>query len=297
MRVGIIGAGGQLGRELVQQLGSQAVPFLRADADITHLDSLRSNLVSAKVDAVINGAAYNLVDAAETDVAAAIAVNAIGVHHLAVVCEELGMKLVHVSTDYVFGAEIEHQTPYQETDRPAPVNAYGASKLCGEHLVAMTCSRSFVVRTCGLYGIPPQHGKGNFVETMHRLASQQPVLKVVDDQRCTPTSAKALATAIIALLPTDNYGLYHATCSGDASWFEFASEIVRRLGLTVPVHPVPTSAFPRPARRPGYSVLDGSKLREECGIELPHWREALSEYITGRWGVEKESNDQRRGAL
>jgi len=288
MRIAIVGAGGQLGQALLARLADRGVPMTRPGLEITDADSVRSSLEAANVDGVINAAAYNLVDAAESDPRVAVEVNALGARNIAATCETLELPLVHVSTDYVFGGDADRTLPYLENDLPAPVNAYGASKLFGEHLVQMTCCRSYIVRTCGLYGIPGANGKGNFVETIRRLAQEQPKLKVVNDQRCTPTSADALASAIVQLIETKEYGLYHATNRGDVSWYELACEVVKLLGFNVPVDPVLTGEFPRPARRPSYSVLCCDRLNTVIDESLPDWRVSLRTYIADRWGIPAE---------
>ena len=230
-------------------------------------------------DAVINAAAYNFVDAAEADPGAAFRANAAGPANIASACFHRDILCLHVSTDYVFGGDLGRRVPYREDDATAPLSVYGVSKAAGEQLVRAANSRHFIVRTCGLYGRPSATGKGNFVETIRRLAGEKPELQVVDDQRCTPTSTADLAAAIVRLFATDAYGTYHATNAGDCTWFEFAREIVRLLGLPTRVLPTTTEHFPRPARRPAYSVLDSSRLATLTGQSLRPWREALADYL------------------
>jgi dTDP-4-dehydrorhamnose reductase len=186
---------------------------------------------------------------------------------------------VHISTDHVFGLDATHRRPYVETDVPGPVSAYGVSKLAGEHFVRANCERHFVVRTCGLYGRPPEGGKGNFVETMLRLGRERGEVRVVADQHCTPTSAADLAVLVLALARTDAYGLYHGTNAGATTWYEFASEIFRQATLDVRVTPITTAEFAAKARRPAYSVLDSSKLRSVTGLAIREWRESLAAYL------------------
>jgi dTDP-4-dehydrorhamnose reductase len=200
---------------------------------------------------------------------------------LADYCREHDLKLVHVGTDYVYYGRTG-KTPWTEQDEPLPISTYALSKYSGEQLVRAHCPRHFVIRTCGLYGRNAMHGKGNFVETMLRLGRERPELRVVGDQRCTPTSTANLASAILDLVKTDEYGLYHATNSGSCSWFEFASEIMKMASLRATVSSITTAEYGARARRPSYSVLDCSKLEKVLGWKMPSWQEALGRYLTER---------------
>jgi dTDP-4-dehydrorhamnose reductase len=231
---------------------------------------------------VINVAAYNLVDRAEEEPEVAYRVNALGPRNLALSCGEIGATLFHVSTDFIFGLDTDRKTPYRELDAPGPLSAYGLSKLAGEYFVRSLCPRHFVMRTCGLYGIECSRGKGNFVETMLRLGAERDSLNVVNDQRCTPSWTMDIAHAILALLETDQYGLYHATNSGSMTWYEFAAEIFGQAGITVELHPITSDQFGAAAQRPGYSVLDCQKLAEATGLKLPPWQKALAGYLQQR---------------
>lgn len=283
MRVAILGAAGQLGRDLCAELGADAVPLTRAEADLTRPETLRRALETLRPDAVANCAAYNLVDRAETESAVAFAVNAVGVRELAVVCCDLSCVLMHFSTDYVFGLDEARRTPYVEDDAPGPVNVYGASKAAGESLVRLTCPRHFVVRTCGLYGRHGVGGKGgNFVETMLRKAAEGAALRVVADQICTPTATADLARLSAALLRTDHYGVYHLTAAGACSWHEFASAIFELTDVRADLTPVPSSAYAAAARRPRWSVLGGAKY-DALGLPPRRpWRAMLADYLRER---------------
>ena len=277
----VIGARGQLGTDLLRLLGSDGIPPSHDELDITRIDHVRDALRSLRPERVINAAAYNLVDRAEDEPAVAFAVNALGPRHLALVCAELDVPLVHVSTDHGFGLDAEHRTPYVETDPPGPLSAYATSKLTGEYFVRSLCPRHFVVRTCGLYGTPSARGKGNFVQTMLRLGREKGRVSVVDDQFCTPTSTANLARAIIGLAATDAYGLYHATNAGETTWCRFAREIYRLAGMEVEVTAITTAEFGAKARRPAYSVLDCTKLTRTIDWSLPAWEQALAAYLAG----------------
>lgn len=263
-------------------LGDAAVPLGHAEIELSSEASVEATLAQVEPKAVINAAAYNLVDQAEDEPAAAFAVNAIGPRNLAQYCERTGIPLVHVSSDFVFGLDTSRATPYSESDAPGPQSAYAVSKLAGEYFVRGQCRRSFVLRTCGLFGPTRAPGRGNFVETMIRLATERGELRVVSDQRCTPTSTRDLATAILKLLETEAYGLYHATNFGSTTWHGFASEIVKVAGLDVPVRPISSADFAAKARRPHYSVLDCRKLTEATGFEFPSWQDALATYLADR---------------
>ena len=291
MRIGVIGASGQLGSELCQQLGNAAVPWTRAAIDLTDHVALAPMLRDSGVDLVINTAAYNKVDLAEDEPELAFAVNAFGPRQLALACAELELPLMHVSTDYVFGQEVHRDRPWQETDAPGPVSAYGTSKLTGEYFVRSLCPQHYVVRTCGLYGHAARQGagKGNFVETMLRLGREREELRIVNDQHCTPTSVRDLAAALIELAATEQFGLYHATNSGQTTWAELAAEVFSLEQMNTRVIPIPSAEYPTKARRPRYSVLSCTRLEEVLGRPLPSWQEALRRYLEERRTPENPS--------
>lgn len=283
MRYAVIGAAGQLGRDLCPRLPGQVIPLGRAEADLTNPVLLRQTLSALKPDVVVNCAAYNFVDQAESEPDAAIAVNDRGVRSLARLCKELDSVLVHFSTDYVFGQESARTTPYQVTDAPGPLSAYGRSKLAGEDAVRTECPGHFVIRTCGLYGSRGAGGKGgNFVETMLRLAGQGQPLRVVNDQICTPSYIADVAVATIELIQTGRYGLYHVTSAGSCSWHEFARAIFDVGRVRADLSPVPSRDYPTPARRPNYSVLALDEL-STAGVTTPRpWDDALAAFFVER---------------
>jgi dTDP-4-dehydrorhamnose reductase len=283
MKYAVLGAAGQLGRDLCPRLPGEVVPVTREHADLTRPEALRSTLTELWPDVVVNCAAYNLVDRAESEPAAAFAVNAWGVRELALACRDLGCVLVHFSTDHVFGLDEDRRTPYRETDAPGPVNVYGLSKLAGEYLVRALCPKHFVIRTCGLYGVRGTGGKGtNFVETILERAGQGKPLRVVTDQVCTPSYTADVASATAALIATGRYGLYHLTNAGSCSWFDFARTILERTGVRADLSPTTTREYGAPARRPAYSVL---ATAASAALGLPmvrHWEDALGDYLRGR---------------
>ncbi len=283
MKVLILGGEGQLGTELQVSLRGSSIACGRNDVDITSRESFLHQLDKTAVDVVINAAAYNLVDQAEDEPDAAYRINALGPRNLALECAVRNLPLVHISSDYVFGQDASDD-PWKETDTPGPVSAYGTSKLAGEYFVRSLSEKHFVIRTCGLYGHAARTGtgKGNFVETMLRLGSERDELRVVNDQHCTPTSVKDLATAICDLIQTDSYGLYHCTNVGDCTWAKLAIEIFQYSKLDVCVSPIPSSEYPTKAKRPKQSLLDCTKLTAVIGRAMPHWKDALHQYLDER---------------
>lgn len=278
----VLGAGGQLGRDLCRLWQGDAAALGRAEADLTNPASVHAALAALRPRVVVNCAAFNFVDRAEREPEAAFAINALAVHHLGRICRELDATLVTFSTDYVFGADVLRNNPYTENDVPGPTCVYGASKLAGETLAAL-CPKHFIIRTCGLYGLAGLASqKSNFIEMILRQIAQDKPLRVVYDQRCTPTFTPDLAAAIEPLVASGRYGLYQLTNAGDCSWLEFAQAILDLRGDTRPITPVRTEEFGSPARRPGYSVLSSAKA---IGVGVPPlrpWREALASYLSQR---------------
>ena len=279
----LLGSAGQLGRDFQTRLEGKVVCWTRTEVDLSHFDSVRAKLMELKPRVVMNCAAYNFVDQAESEPEAAFQANAWAVRNLALACAELDATLVHFSTDYVFGLDASREQPWSETEAPGPVSIYGMSKLTGEYLVRSLCPKHFVIRTCGLYGVWGSGGKGgNFVETMLRMAGQGKPLSVVNDQRCTPSFTSEIAGSTLRLLETSKYGLYHLTNSGDCSWYEFAAEIFNQAGVSVALTAIPSREYPRPAKRPSYSVLSLDKFTS-LGLPSPRpWQEALGEYLQER---------------
>ncbi|HMC64913.1 MAG TPA: dTDP-4-dehydrorhamnose reductase [Gemmataceae bacterium] len=283
MRYAVLGAAGQLGRALCPRLPGDVVPLNRQQIDLTRPEMVRSALGELRPDIVINCAAYNLVNQAESELEVAFAVNAWGVRALAQACAERDCALVHFSTNYVFGLDSDRETPYRETDAPGPVNVYGLSKLAGEYLVRALCPRHYVIRTCGLYGLRGSGGKGgNFVETMLRSAGEGKALPVVDDQVCTPSYAVDVADATVALLQSGRYGLYHVTNAGSCSWYEFARQIFQMAGINGNLSRVTSAEYAAAARRPAYSVLAPEALRAVGLPLLRAWPDALAAYLEER---------------
>ncbi len=285
MKVAVIGAGGQLGTDLCRALTQfEVVPLFHCDIDITDMRSVRHALDAVGPAVVINTAAYVRVDDCETARDEAFTVNALGARNVAVVAQQRGARLMHISTDYVFGGESgPRDTPYTEFDTPVPLSVYGRSKLAGEDFVRHLCHRHFIVRSSGLFGVAGSSGKGgNFVETMLRLAAERDELRVVSDQVFSPTYTRDLAAKLAELIETEYYGIFHVTGGGACSWYEFTGEILRLAGSRTAVVPIASDEFPQKAKRPGYSVLHNCHLRL-LGMEgLRPWQDALGDYMVER---------------
>jgi dTDP-4-dehydrorhamnose reductase len=285
VKVAVTGANGQLGTDLCRALHNfDVVPLTHADVEIADMASVKKVLFKHKPAVIINTAGYVRVDDCEDEKDKAFSVNALGARNVAVVAQELGARLMHLSTDYVFGGDKNHQNiPYTEFDVPAPLNTYGKSMLAGENFVRHLCSRHFIVRTSGLYGIAGSSGKhGNFVETILKLARERDELRVVDDQVLSPTYTRDLAQNMVQLIPTEYYGIFHITNRGTCSWYEFTVEILKQAGLKTPVIPITSDQYPRKARRPHFSVLDNYHLRLLGTDDMRPWQEALKDYMLAK---------------
>jgi dTDP-4-dehydrorhamnose reductase len=288
MKILITGSKGQLGNELQRiiqngysEIGqvseniknSEVFPLDIDELDITKLEDVKKVLNEIKPDVVINCAAATNVDGCESNQDLAFKINAIGPRNLAMVCEEIGAKLVQVSTDYVFSGKGD--TPLTEFDMPAPYSVYGKTKLKGEEYVREFSSKYYIVRTAWLYGYV---GK-NFVYTMMRLGAEKEALTVVNDQRGNPTHANDLAHHILKLIETEEYGVYHCTGKGECTWYDFASLIMELSGRSCKVTPVTSEQYKTPAKRPEYSSLDNMMLRCTIGDEMRDWKEALKSFM------------------
>ncbi len=279
MRIAVIGADGQLGTDLVKALsGQDVVPLYYPAFDVTQPGPAGERLAAIGPEVVINTAAFHRVDECEDNPGAAFAVNAIAVRALALACREMGAALVHFSTDYVFdGAK---GRPYVEEDAPNPLMVYGVSKLAGEILLRDTLDRHYLIRTCGLYGEAGCLEKGgHFVDMILRREAQGLPLRVVSDQRVTPTSTVELSRAVAELIRTGRYGLYHMTNEGECSWYEFARAVFEIVGKSPRIEAVDSSAYGSKARRPLYSVLENRKAKAAGLSPFSPWRDALRDYL------------------
>jgi dTDP-4-dehydrorhamnose reductase len=284
IKVLLIGAKGQLGTDLnrvFREAGDTVFPYVHAQLDVCSEAQVGEVLNETRPDLVLNTAAYHRVEECEKRSDLAFQVNGTAPMQLAIACQKAGATLVHFSTDYVFGGYAKN-TPYDETDRPAPLNVYGASKVLGEYLIPDYTDRYFVLRVCGLYGTAGSSGKGgNFVETMLKKGMAGESIRVVDDQVLTPTYTVDLAEAVRKLVVTGKYGLYHLSSEGECSWYEFTRHIFESAGIQANLSPVKSSEFNSPVKRPSYSVLGKAKARA-LGVPLPSWKDALPRYLKQR---------------
>jgi len=277
MKILVLGHKGMLGTDLMARLGHRYEVAGRdiGDFDLASAVSCRDLILEIQPRVVVNAAAFTDVDGCETQNNACMAVNAAGVKNIADAAEEIGAKIVHFSTDYVFdGAKGE---PYLEDDPTSPLNAYGRSKLEGEKLLLSSSAPYILIRTAWLYGV---HGK-NFVKTIIKKAQTEKRLRIVDDQVGAPTFAWDLAGAVMELIGGDHAGVFHVTNRGTCSWYEFACKIVQYRGITdVDITPIKTEELPRPAVRPRYSVLNCRKFTDATGKVMPFWQLALQECLS-----------------
>jgi len=281
MKVLVAGAAGQLGRDMTLAAGNaghDVVGFGRAEMDVADADAVRRRLDLERPDIVINCAAWTDVDGAESDESGAFAINGTGAGNVAAGAREVGAAVVFVSTDYVFDGE--KGEPYVESDQPAPLSAYGRTKLAGEEATAAANKRHFIVRSSGLFGI----GGGNFVDTMLRLAESTNEVLVVRDQVGSPTYTWHLAYGLTRLIEGIEYGIHHMAAAGQCSWYEFAREIFEQAKTETKVLSGTTEMLGRPAPRPAFSVLQSQR---EHAIRLPSWHDGLAGYLAQR---EAETN-------
>ena len=277
MKILITGANGLLGHELSSLLKDHTLILLsHSQLDISNSESVNKQIDSSSPDIIINSAAYTQVDACETNYDLAFQSNAIGPKNLAIKCKQLGIPLIHISTDYVFEGNEKKNSPLVENDKLGPKTVYGKTKLEGEKMVQENCEKYFILRTAWLYG----EGK-NFVKTMLSLSKKNKELKVVNDQIGSPTYAKDLAKAIKEIIEkkSDKYGIYHVTNKGEVSWYEFAKKIFEIKNIEIKVNPCTSEEFPRPAPRPHYSVLSNQKWIDAGFTPMRDYEEALNEYL------------------
>ncbi len=276
MKVFVTGVKGQLGFDVVNELekrGHEAVGADIEEMDITDEESVNRVIKESAPDAVIHCAAYTAVDAAEDHMELCRKVNAAGTEHIAKVCRELDIKMMYISTDYVFNGQ--GTRPWNPDDIREPLNVYGQTKYEGELAVEENLTRYFIVRIAWVFGV---NGK-NFIKTMLNLGKTHDKVSVVADQVGSPTYTYDLARLLVDMIETDKYGRYHATNQGLCSWYEFACEIFRQTGMNVKVEPVASDQFPVKAKRPMNSRMSKVKLEENGFRRLPSWKDALARYL------------------
>lgn len=278
MKVLVTGARGMLAHDLIPLLRKthKVVAFSREDLDITERASVFGRIKKEAPGIVINCAAYTKVDKAEEEREKAFLVNGLGVQNLAMICHNMDIPLCHISTDYVFDGRKDR--PYTPFDATNPVNTYGESKLAGERYIQWLMNSFYIIRTSWLYG----RGGSNFVSTIVSLAKQKKEIRVVKDQKGSPTSTVSLSLAILDLIGSGAFGIYHFTdgTEGGISWFDFAKEIIRLTGYKTRVIPIVTDQLPRPAKRPANSVLDTAVFSMVTGRKPTDWKEALRGHLS-----------------
>ena len=282
MKILVTGANGQLGWELQRAKPNdcELTALSRDQLDITDLEQVTRSINSIKPDWVINAAAYTAVDKAESDSAGAYAINAEGAANLATAAQAINSRLLHISTDFIFDGK--NNRPYLPEDVPNPLGIYGASKLAGEQKVReILGGETLIIRTAWVYSA---HGN-NFVKTMLRLMAERDTLGVIEDQVGTPSWAAEIARAVYLSIENNLRGVYHWTDTGAASWYDFSVaiyELGKEAGLinnSVTINPIPTEAYPTPAERPPYSILNKDSLRKAINYTGKHWRDSLSQMI------------------
>lgn len=282
MKVAVIGANGQLGRDVCAsfKLKGDVIFELNHDMiEISDMNSVRLRLQEINPDFIINTAAMHHVERCEKDPQRSFQVNGIGARNLAIVSRDIKAALVHMSTDYVFNGL--RRCPYVESDLPSPINVYGNTKLSGEYFIRSITDKYFILRTSGLYGRNPCRAKSapNFVELMLRLAKERDEVRVVNDEILTPTSTVELAKQIVQLSRTDAYGLFHATAEGSCSWYEFAKEIFSIKNIKVHLRIANPDEFSGKVQRPKYSVLENARLKKHKLNMFNTWQKGLRDYL------------------
>ena len=276
MRVLVTGVKGQLGFDVVNELNKRNIEAVGVDIDemdFTDAASVDKVITDAKVDAVIHCAAYTAVDAAEDNEEVCRKVNVDGTQNIANICKKLNIKMMYISTDYVFNGT--GTTPWKPDDEREPLNVYGVTIYQGELAVQNTIDKFFIVRIAWVFGI---NGK-NFIKTMLNLAQTHDKLTVVNDQFGSPTYTYDLAVLLVDMIQTEKYGIYHATNEGICTWYEFACEIFKQAGVKIEVEPVSSDMFPTKAKRPENSRMDKDKLEEQGFHKLPTWQDAVARYV------------------
>jgi dTDP-4-dehydrorhamnose reductase len=283
MRVTLFGSTGLLGKALIQRWTGDSITGLNSkDADLRNPQQILQTVQRTRPDWIVLAAAYTDVDGCETNSQLAFDVNCQGAVNVAGAAQQVGARLLFLSSDYVFDGT--KSKPYEVTDPRGPRSVYGRSKAEAEVKLQQILPECCIVRTSWLFGV----GGKCFPDTILKLAASRTTLDVVDDQRGSPTYTPDLARAIYYLCNAGAAGIVHATNRGDSSWFEFARQIVQRAGLTTEVRPTTTDKFPRPAERPKYSVLSPSSL-DRFQIAMPTWQDALDRYLLERTAIEKGS--------
>lgn len=277
MKVLVTGVKGQLGYDVVKDLekrGHQPIGVDRDEMDLMDNEAIRTFIMNLRPEAIIHCAAYTAVDKAEEEVEICYQINAESVKVIAECANELDIKMIYISTDYVFDGTKEGE--YVETDLPNPINVYGASKLKGEQYVQAILEKYYIVRISWVFGI----NGNNFIKTMRRLGEQLDELNIIDDQVGSPTYTADLAPLLVDMIETDKYGIYHATNEGTCSWYEFANEIFKQSRIEVKTNPITTDQYPTAAKRPMNSRMSKGKLAKNNFPLLDNWENSVKRYLS-----------------
>lgn len=276
MKILVTGADGQLGYDVVKRFEKSNIECLGTNRNILNIkgeQEVKKIIVDYKPNVVVHCAAYTAVDKAEDEREICRQINVLGTKYIAEACKDIDAKMVYISTDYVFDGEGDK--PFEVTDKPKPINYYGQTKYEGELEVQKLLDKYFIVRISWVFGI----NGNNFVKTMLRLGKEREQLSVVADQIGSPTYTYDLAKLLVEMIKTDKYGVYHATNEGYCSWYEFACEIFKLVEIDVKVNPIKTEDYPTKAKRPKNSRLSKNKLVNNGLMNLPPWKETLSDFI------------------
>ncbi len=282
MKIAVIGANGQLGKDICEKIAianNELIELNHDRIEISNIECVSYVLKEVKPDVVINTAAMHNVEKCENDPERSFKVNGIGARNLSHICNDLNSTLIHISTDYVFDGS--KKKPYIEIDKPLPLNVYGNTKLSGEYFIESIAKKYFILRVSGIYGKNPCRAKGtNFIDLMLKLAKERDEIRVVDDEILTPTFTEDIADQIVKILNMDaEYGLYHVTAEGSCSWFEFAREIFSVSKTNIVLNRAAPGEFAIKVNRPKYSVLENKFLNDQNINIMPLWKDGLTRYL------------------
>lgn len=282
MKIAVIGANGQLGKDICEKIviaNNELIELNHDRIEISNIECVSYVLKEVKPDIVINTAAMHNVEKCENDPERSFKVNGIGAMNLSHICNDLNSTLIHISTDYVFDGS--KKKPYIEIDKPLPLNVYGNTKLSGEYFIESIAKKYFILRVSGIYGKNPCRAKGtNFIDLMLKLAKERDEIRVVDDEILTPTFTEDIADQIVKILNMDaEYGLYHVTAEGSCSWFEFAREIFSVSKTNIVLNKAAPGEFAIKVNRPKYSVLENKFLNDQNINIMPLWKNGLTRYL------------------
>ena len=284
MKILITGAKGQLGNKIIEILKKKYLLVLTDsnNMNITDIEIIEKNVVKEKPDYIIHTAAYTKVDKAEEETELCRQINSLGTKNIAIVAKKHNIKLIYISTDFVFNGL--KNTPYLETDIPIPLSTYGLTKCEGENFIKEICNEYYIIRVSWLFGeLPKEHSGTNFVEVMLKLTKEKPFLNVVNDQIGSPTYTGDLVETISKIIEqSPKFGIYHFSGIGECSWYDFAKEIFNQANIKTILNPITSKEYPQKAKRPLYSYLDKTKIENTLNIKVRPWQEMLKNYLNNK---------------